>query len=224
MAKPLQPFGLDPVGAQAGWLDPGAGGYLLYRGTGAAAAIDYVTPVGFAQAGAVQVVTDPDVEFVDGATYHLALRAVSDAGIAEDNTTCQARAEISGETVIGEIPNAVSKGQTAAAAGGTIKVTVWRQELGSTAVAATLRLAAVPASGLLGGIDWNSPIKSWTVRLGQIVYTYTTDPYAHGTNVRLAARAFTSGGVGGDILRLPVAVADTSGPEPVGYITGEMVA
>lgn len=89
MAKPLIPFGLIPAALAPGWLLPGAGGMLLFRGEGGVASIDYTRPVGFASAEAGQIATLPGVEHVSGVEYRYGLRAVSEGGVQEHNTHIQ---------------------------------------------------------------------------------------------------------------------------------------
>jgi hypothetical protein len=50
MLNPLNPFCSDSTGTDPGWLDPGAGGFLIYAGQDSLGQINWDDPVGFAQA------------------------------------------------------------------------------------------------------------------------------------------------------------------------------
>lgn len=97
MTRSLVPFGLLPPALLPGWLLPGSGGLLLCRGCDGPASIDWSRPVGFAQAGAGEVVTAPAATPAPGQTCHYAMCVVGDSGVEARSTHVQCAIRLEGD-------------------------------------------------------------------------------------------------------------------------------
>jgi len=216
MPPAAEPFGLAPVGAEAGWITPGAGGYLAYRGTDPDN-IDWDDPVGIGQAGDLDLYAR-GAGHVPDAVYFYGVRAVSDAGVQETNTSRICRVTVDGLGALGggrPVGLRVAKARPAAA--GTVRISFVYD---APAVGHYGEASAVQVAEVSGGVpDWGSPVDTFTIDgSGRRDDVELSSSWSHGERVELAIRAVTSGGVSGPHTLLVVA-ADTAGPDPVEYIT-----
>jgi hypothetical protein len=212
-------FGFFAVGHLPGWLFPGAGGYLLYRGAGSPNEIDYAAPVGVAQAGAATVLTDAGVSHADG-RWSFCLRAVSDAGVEEANTDAITVIVEDGE-LLGEQPAGVLGGRVTPLAGGFLRVELALSVGDGQATPAQVLLAERPPTGTTADIDWDGPLALWSIKGPLTALRATIGPYADSQTVWLAARTANSLGGRSPVTLLPPAVADAVGPDPVTSVSVE---
>ena len=198
--------------------------YRLYRGIGATAAcIDWGTLIASVAAGQTRLTLPVGVTHVPLTEYWYGLRAVSDAGVEETGTAAVARVVVGVDgSLTTDRPDAVYGGEAHASPAGMLSVRVGYAYQDSTVPPATIRVAAIPDGGTTGDCNWTAPLHSWTVSPTRRLYTASIGPYAHGTLVRLAARAFSAGGVGSKTLVLPTVTARTDGPAPVTAVTAEV--
>jgi len=216
------PFGYFPPGHWPPWHFSGQGGYQLYRGEGREPAdVDFSEPVGCAQAGQTDAYAFAAALAAE-TEYVYALRAVSDAGIEDQNVTCYCRARIDGEgSLIGERPNMVLSASRRRAAGGKLAVAFTYSRLGEKAEAATVQIARATGDA----IDWESPLATVALAAGKATRHdgKLAETFDDGETVRLALRAVTAGGVAGPVLRLPAIAADASAPAPLGRLELEQL-
>jgi hypothetical protein len=85
MLTSLNPFCCDRAGLDPGWLDPGAGGFVIYAGQGSPGRINWDDPVGFAQAQGHSV----SISLPPGSPGRicLAAHAVSAGGVEENSAS-----------------------------------------------------------------------------------------------------------------------------------------
>jgi len=219
MTKAAIPFGALPPAALPGWATAGSGGYLAYVAAGNSAdAIDFSAPAGFAQAGqAVAYVRG--YSFTPGVRHVVALRAVSDAGVEEENVTafCTLTISEAGE-LAGSQPNAPLSAVAAAVADGYIEVTVTYSRLAEKVSASRIDIAALSGSQA----DWASVLGTATLGLGQYSETtITVGPLPEGVAVALAARAVSADEVAGPEAWCDPIAPDATAPDPVATLTAE---
>jgi len=215
------PFGSLPPAALPGWATAGSGGYYVYAAAGNSPdAVDYTAPVGFAQAG------DP-VAYVFGYTftadtqYVLALRAVSDAGVEEDNEACWTTIVIDalGNLAAGR-PNALRYARSAQAAAGMISVHVVYDRVDERAAATAIQVAAMAGDEP----NWSALLATEDITgLTRVETDIEVGPLPEGVAVRLAVRAVTADGLAGPyVLCLPIA-PDATAPDAPASLTAEAV-
>jgi hypothetical protein len=180
--------------------------------------VDFSAPAGFAQAGQSMAYVR-GYPFVADVRYMVALRAVSDAGIEEENVTAFCTLTIDGDgAVAGSRPNALLSASAAQAAGGMIDVAVAYSRLGELAAASRIDVAAFVGDH----VDWATILG--TVALGLVQFsseTIVVGPLPEGAAVRLAARAVSADGVSGPEMWCDPVAPDATGPEPVATLTAE---
>lgn len=216
------PFGFWPVGFFDGWHWPGAGGYLAYLGEGDEAIdVDFTEPVGGADAGAITIYLGA-LGLVADTQYVVGLRAVSDAGVIEEGTSCTCLVLVTaGGELLGAKPNPLSSASAAQAAGGKLRVSFLYSRHGEPATAATVQVAEV--SG--GTPDWESPLAEITLNAsGPTAWNDVLDEsWPNATGVIVALRAVTAGGVAGDVTTLDEIAVDAVGPDPLSELSAEQV-
>lgn len=217
------PFGLLALGAHAGWALPGAGGYLLYRGDGNdPAAIDWISPIGFGQAGEA-IALHRDADLAASGRWSYGLRTVSDAGVIEDGTACSAVVQTDAEgALIGPRPNAIVSASAEAAAAGRLRLRFAYDAAGQLGAASVVAVARKTADAY----DWESPVAEISVRSrGLTIYSGLLDPtYAHGEQVALACRAQTAAGVAGPLTILRAVRAKAAAPAAPASLALEQVS
>jgi len=152
MRNALIPFGCLPHPALPGWCLPGSGGYLIYRGVDA---VDWSAPIACAQAGQAESVLT-GLGHTPWVEYWYGVRAVSDAGVAEENVTSVGRVCVNdaGE-LIGPPPGPLAWATCKAVAAGRVEITACVAAPGPGQAAA----ASVEAARVVGGVaDWDAPL------------------------------------------------------------------
>jgi len=213
------PFAALPLRALPGWALPGRGGYRVYIGLGHTPDdVDYDSPVGFAQAGQA-VARIYGYSYVADARYVVALRAVSDAGVEEENTSCWTTLTISeGGELAGPVPNKPQFAEATAVSGGYVDVRTGYSRLDEKGVATTLQVAALDGSAA----DWSDVLGSAAVAAGQNTdATIRVGPFDEAAAKTLAVRAVTADSVAGAVAWcLPIA-PDATGPAAVTSLQAE---
>ncbi|HOD79945.1 MAG: hypothetical protein BWX88_02770 [Planctomycetes bacterium ADurb.Bin126] len=196
--------------------------YRLYKGVGDdPAAIDYGTIVDTIASGSASA-SVAGLGLSDG-VYWFALRAVSEAGIEETNTTCVTRVEISGGALQPARPNPLLRARADAIAGGGVRVTFEYDSARSPATAARVRVAGfvarrqVPAAG-----DWAAYLGTAAIvgssRRGTVTLSGT---WSDGETLWLWARTETSAGVGSKATEIGPVRVRAAGPADVSAIEAE---
>lgn len=222
MGVALYPFGLYPPGLWPWWLHSGAGGYLVYRGVGCAANIDWTEPVGSGQAGETTLHVFGSAPVAE-TVYTLGLRAVSDAGVLSTSAAIVCRVVVDAEgELVGQPPGRMALAVASAAAGGKIRVGFRYDQPPGNAFASAAAIQIAPVVD--GAPDWDNPVAEIACN-GSIMRDRVEIAGTHETGelVRLAARARTAAGVGGPTVRFS-AVADATGPEPVPYLSARQTS
>ena len=219
MSYAALPFAAIPLRALPGWALPGRGGYRVYIGLGSTPAdVDYDSPAGFAQAGQA-VARIYGYSFAPDARYVVALRAVSDAGVEEANTSCWTTLTISdADELAGPAPNAPQAVEASAAPGGYVDVHAIYSRLDECGSAANLQVAALDGDDA----DWGEILGTAAVATAQMTdATIRVGPLDEGVAVMLAVRAITGDSVTGPVAWcLPVA-PDATGPAAVSSLAAE---
>jgi len=219
MTKAAIPFGSLPPAATPGWATAGSGGYLAYVAPGNGPGdVDYSAPSGFAQAGQ-PIAYVRGYSFAADVRHVIALRAVSDAGIEEENVTafCTLTIDGGGE-LAGSRPNALLSASAAQAPGGMVDVAVAYSRLGELAAAARIDVANFAGDR----VDWETILG--TVALGPAQFsseTIAVGPLDEGVAVRLAARAVSADGVAGPEIWCDPIAPDATGPAPAASLIAE---
>ena len=220
-AKCILPFGLLPVGLLPGWLLPQSGGYLVYRGEGDAAHIDWQSAVAGSCAGqtALQV---RGLTHTAETAYWYGVRAVSDGGAVETNTTRVCRAMVDGEGALVDMPPAaLIHARAHATAGGKVAVS-FRYDAPAAGFGEATGVQVAPLAA--GKPDWDHPLETVAIAGDARVEDHElADAHDHGQLVELAVRAVTAGGVGGPA-RIVRAGADALGPAASPYATAAQVS
>ena len=220
MIKAAIIFGSLPPAALPGWATAGAGRYLAYVAPGGGPEdLDFSAPAGFAQAG------DPTAyvrgySFAADVRHVVALRAVSDAGVEEENITCWCTLTIDGEgDLAGSRPSALLSAVAEQAADGYIDVHVAYSRLEERAYASRIDVAALSGDHA----DWDSVIGTVSLGAGQYSEeTITVGPFAEGEAVRLAARAVSAEEVAGPQAWCEPVAPDATGPDPAASLSAEV--
>ncbi len=84
MSKPAEPFLIEPPETEPGWMECHGGHYRLYHGLGDSGNIDYTSPVAWMTGDILTF--SLLLPLGDGERHFLAARAVSPAGVEEQNT------------------------------------------------------------------------------------------------------------------------------------------
>ena len=213
------PFGALPPAALPGWATAGSGGYLAYVAPGNGPGdVDFSAPAGFAQAGQ-PVAYVRGYSFAPDVRHVIALRAVSDAGIEEENLAAFCTLTIDGDDVVaGSRPNALLVASAAQAAGGAVDVAVAYSRLGELAAAARIDVAAFDGDR----VDWETVLGTVTLGSGQYsAEMIAVGPLAEGAAVRLAARAVSADGVAGPEIWCDPIAPDATGPAPAASLVAE---
>ncbi len=219
MTKAAIPFGALSPAALPGWATAGSGGYLAYVGPGNDPAdVDFSAPAGFAQAGQSMAYIR-GYTFAPAVRHVVALRAVSDAGVEEENVTAFCTLTVSESGVLaGSRPNAMLSASASPAAGGMIDVAVAYSRLGELAAASRIDVAAFAGDH----VDWATVLGSVTLGLGQYAAeTITIGPLPEGVAARLAARAVAADGAAGPDMWCDPVAPDATGPEPAASLLAE---
>ena len=218
---PAIPFGALPPAATPGWAFCGSGGYLIYLAEGHSPAdIDFDADLaGCAQAGSgsayiFRVLTP-------GVGYVAAIRAVSDAGVIEENETVFCELAVDAEGVLtANRPFAPQAVVATPAAGGYVETRVQYFRLGEQAAAASIQIALVTGDVA----DWEAPLVTATLAADdwqEIVAT--VGPFSDGQGIVIAARAVTAGGVAGPATEALPIVADATAPAaPSGLVASRV--
>jgi len=191
------------------------GGYNWYYGVGGPDSIDYTTIIAHASPG-VTTVDITGLGLAEDTDYWFACRAISDAGVEEENTDRIVRVRISGGALVGPPPNKPAWAAAQAAAGGKVTIRAFYSDRGELAAAVGLQVAPVTA----GVPDWGNLLTTIAVGgTGHYIET-PSDVFADGEPLRFAVRAVTAAGaVSGHVLTNAV-TADSAAPPAVALLTG----
>jgi len=84
MPELIDPFWMEALAIEPGWMEPREGHWRVYHGLGDSRAIDYEAPVALAPLGGESV--SVSLSAAPGERHFFAARAVSAAGVEEQNT------------------------------------------------------------------------------------------------------------------------------------------
>jgi hypothetical protein len=210
----MEPFLIEPLDVEPGWMDASGGHCRLYHGLGSRGAIDYDTPVALVPPDSASV--SVALSAVAGERHFLAARAVSAAGVEEQNThvVCCVEVDDAGQLLPAPL-------------GAVSDLTAWTEPGGGIVVGFSYQpppgfVAAehfeVLSDGGSGQLDLDTPITTIPAlppeaHLPTAKHDYEAVVPVTSLPVLLAVRACADGRSGP--VGLPVAVPAAAAPGPV---------
>ena len=194
------------------------GGYNIYRGVGGADSIDYAQAVAHARAG-VDEADLVGLGHVADVDYYYGVRAVSDAGVEEANTTRCVRAQVTaGGELVGPPPNRILSARASPVAAGKVWLDCFYSATAEAGKATAIQVALEAPDGQA---DWGSLVDTIAIPGTWRIRQALSPTFDHGQRVRLHLRAVTAAGTPGPVLRVPAVTADAVGPPAVDYVEAE---
>jgi hypothetical protein len=166
--------------------------------------------VGSAGADASTIRTFPWISHDAASTYVYRLTAVCGGGVenAMDETTAEVRFDAAGEWS-GPVPNSPSDLRVTPTAHGTFLVQ-WAYSIeGQQTSPSEFRVYHDAGTG---SVDFETVVASVSYRAGRYHYSYTSDPFDHGTRVKWAVRAAAASGTEDENSHVVFGWADAAAP------------